>query len=117
MRVVDMKKNKLAIGLSLTILIAVGMGNVAYAKSASTSSSNTKSVVDPIQTNNTQYKGLKSPNSSRKEAAKRLKVDHQQEHQQKLQNWTNTHHGFTGRGQAGHGFGSHQIPVNQGGVK
>ncbi|MEI7995363.1 MAG: hypothetical protein WCH01_10725 [Methylococcaceae bacterium] len=112
-----MKKNKLAIELSLTILIAVGMGNVAYAKSASTSPSNTKSVVDPIQTNNTQYKGLKSPNSSRKEAAKRLKVDHQQEHQQKLQNWTNTHHGFTGRGKAGNSFGSHQIPVNQGGEK
>ena len=112
-----MKKNKLAIGLSLTILIALGMGNVAYAKSASTSSSNTKSVVDPIQTNNTQYKGLKSPNSSRKDAAKRLKVDYQQEHQQKLQNWANTHHGFTGQGQAGHGFGSQQIPANQGGVK
>ena len=112
-----MKKNNLAIGLSLTILIAAGIGNVAYAKSASNSTSNTKSVVDPIQTNNTQYKGLKSPHSSRKDAAKRLKVDYQQDHQQKLQNWANTHRGFTGQGQAGHGFSSHQVPVNQGGVK
>ena len=112
-----MKKNKLAIGLSLTILIALAMWNVAYAKSATTPPSNTKSVVDPIQTNNTQYKGLKSPHSSRKDAAKRLKVDYQQDHQQKLQNWANTHHGFTGQGQAGHGFSSQQIPANQGGVK
>ena len=112
-----MKKNNLAIGLSLTILIALGIGNVAYAKSASTSPSNTKSVVDPIQTNNTQYKGLKSPHSSRKDAAKRLKVGYQQKHQQKLQNWAKSHHGYTGQGQAGHGFGSNQIPVNQGGVK
>ena len=112
-----MKKNKLAIGLSLTILIALGMGNVAYAKSASISPSNTKSVVDPIQTNNTQYKGLKSPHSSRKDAAKRLKVSYQQDHQQKLQNWGKSHHGNTGQGQPGHGFVSHQIPVSQGGVE
>ena len=112
-----MKKNKLAIGLSLTILIASGMGNVAYAKIASAPPSNTQTIVDPIQTNNTQYKGLKSPHSSRKDAAKRLKVVYQLEHQQKLQNWGKTHHGHTGQGQAGHGFGGHQIPVNQGGVK
>ena len=112
-----MKKNKLAIGLSLTILIALGMWNVAYAKSASTSPSNTKSVVDPIQTNNTQYKGLKSPHSSRKDAAKRLKVGYQQEHQQKLQNWGKSQHGYTGHGQGGSSFVSHQIPVSQGAAK
>ena len=112
-----MKRNIVSIGLSLTILIALGMGNVAYSKTASTSSSNTKSVVDPIQTNNTQYKGLKSPHSSRKDAAKRLKVVYQLEHQQKLQNWGKSHHGHTVQGQAEHGFVNHQTPVNQGGVK
>jgi len=44
-------------------------------------------------------------------------VGYQQEHQQKLQNWVKSQHGFTGQGQAGHGFGNQQKPVNQGGVK
>ena len=112
-----MKKNKLALGLCLTILVALGVGNVAHAKSAADSPANPISAGDPVQTHNPQNKGLKSPHSARKQAAKRLRLGHQQKHQQKLQNWANAHHGYTGLGQAGNSFTSNQIPASHGGVK
>jgi hypothetical protein len=58
---------------------------------------------DRIKTQNPEYKGLKSPHSARKEAAKLLKVVHQQEQQQKLEDLENTH---SGQGQAGAGVGN-----------
>ena len=94
-----MKKNKLAMGLSLTILVALWGGGIAYAAGAP--SQNPAGVGDPIAAQNPHYKGLKTPHSSRKAAAKRLKVAHQKQHQQELKNWTKAHHGYTGHGQTG----------------
>ena len=95
-----MKKNKLAKGLSLTILIALCGGGVAQAVQGAPSQ-NPAGVGNPIALQNPHYKGLKSPHSSRKNAAKRLKVGYQQEHQQKLHNWVKSHQGKTRQGQAG----------------
>jgi hypothetical protein len=112
-----MKTNKLAMGLSLTILVALWGGGIAHAKGAATSPANPMSAGDPVQTQNPHNKGLKSPHSARKEAAKRLRPAYQQEHQQKLQNWAKAHHGYTGQGQAGHSLGSNQKPASNRGVK
>ena len=112
-----MKSNKLAIGLCLTILVALDGVNVVHAKGAATSPANPMSAGDPVQTHNPHNKGLKSPHSARKEAAKRLRPAYQQKHQQKLQNWAKAHQGYTGQGQAGHSFGSNQKPASNGGVK
>lgn len=112
-----MKRNKLAMGLSLAILFAFLGGSVALAKGGRTLSQNPTSNGDPVQSHNTHNKGLKSPHSARKQAAKRLRVLHQQKHQQKLQKWAKEHHGYTGQGQTGDGFSNSQLPANQGGVK
>jgi hypothetical protein len=109
-----MKMSKFVRGLCLTILVAFGGGNVALAKSPAASPTNPTSNGDPVQTHNKQNKGLKSPHSARKAAAKRLKVEHQQEHQQKLQNWAKAHHGYTGLGQAGNSHS--KIPSKNGGA-
>lgn len=94
-----MKKNKFVLGLSLTILVSLMGGGVAYAVKAT--SQKPAGVSDPIVGQNPHYKGIKSPHSSRKAAAKRLKVAHQKQHQQELQKWAKTHHGYTGHGQTG----------------
>jgi hypothetical protein len=112
-----MKRNKLAMGLSLTILVAFLGNGIALAKGGEGSSHNQTNQGDPIQTNNTYNKGLKSPHSARKQAGKRLRLIHQQAHQQKLQKWAKAHHGYTGHGQAGDSFGNNQAPVNHGGAK
>ena len=100
MRVANMKKNKLAMGLSLTILVALYGGGVAQAVQGN-HSQNPAGVSDPIASQNLHNKGIKSPHSSRKTAAKRLKVAHQQQHQQELQKRAMAHHGYTGHGKAG----------------
>jgi hypothetical protein len=109
-----MKINKFVRGLCLAILVALGGGNVALAKGAAASPTNPTGNGDPVQTHNTHNKGLKSPHSARKKAAKRLKVVHQQEHQQKLHDWAKAHHGFTGLGQAGNSHS--KKPSKNGGV-
>lgn len=93
-----MKQNKLAMGLSLAILFALLGGGVALAKGGKTPSQTTANNGDPVQSHNQHNKGLKSPHSARKQAAKRLKVVHQQEHQQKLHDWAKAHkkHGQVG---------------------
>jgi hypothetical protein len=102
-----MKNRNISIGLCLTILVAFGAGNALAATSPD----------NPGHAKNPQNKGLKTPHSSRKEAAKRLKPVYQQEHQQKLQDWANAHHGYTGQGQAGQSAGSNQKSVSNRGVK
>jgi hypothetical protein len=92
-----MKQNKLAKGVSLAILFAFLVGGVALAKSVN-SAQNPTNNGDPVQSHNASNKGLKSPHSARKQAAKRLKVIHQKEHQQKLHGWAKAH---KGQGQAG----------------
>ena len=64
-----MKKNKLARGLCLTILVAFCGGGVAHA--AGTSSQNPMSNGDPIQSHNSRHK---TPHADRKAAAARLRV-------------------------------------------
>lgn len=98
--------------LSLLLAIAVIWGSeMAYAKKPQPSDTGTVSVVQ--NHNNKQ----KSQHSARKQAAKRLKAEHQQEHQRKLHDWANSHHGYTGQGQIGDGSVSHQQPINNGGAK
>ena len=92
-----MKQNKIAKGLLLTILVALCGGVVAQSVQGAPSQ-NPTGVSEPIVGQNPHYKGLKSPHSSRKAAAKRLKVAHQQQHQQELQKQAMTHHGYTGHG-------------------
>jgi hypothetical protein len=92
-----MKRNKLAMGLSLAILFAFLGGGVALAKGGN-ATQNPANNGDPVQSHNQHNKGLKSPHSARKQAAKRLKVIHQKEHQQKLHGWAKAH---KGQGQAG----------------
>jgi hypothetical protein len=101
-RVNVMIKNKLVMGLSLTLLVAVGSGGLVQAKNAG-GAHNVDG--DRIETQNSQYKGLKSPHSSRKEAANRLKVHHQQRREQEAQGReqeahgsTNSHHGHDENG-------------------
>jgi hypothetical protein len=91
-----MKKNKLTLGLSLTILVAFLGGGIAHATAGP--SNKAANIVDPIQS---QHKRLQTRHSARKEAAKRLKVVHQQQHQHELQNWAKAHQGYTGHGKAG----------------
>ena len=93
-------KNKLAKGLSLTILVAICGSGIAQAVQGN-HSQNPAGVSDPIASQNPHYKGIKSPHSSRKDAAKRLKVGYRQEHQKRLHDWAKTQHGYTGLGQAG----------------
>jgi hypothetical protein len=107
MRVGNMKKNKLAMGLSLTILVAFCGGGIAHAVGAA--SQHPMSKVDTVQTKNSRQK---TPHSGRKEAAKRLKQTHlQQQHQ----------HGGAkakqGQSQAVASVGNNQTPASQGGVK
>jgi hypothetical protein len=113
----SMKQKKLAMGLSLAILFAFLGGGVALAKGSVTQSQNPTSNGDPVESHNTNNKGLKSPHSARKQAAKRLKLVHQQEHQQKLQNWAKEHQGYIGHGQAGDGLSNNQTPARHGGGK
>jgi hypothetical protein len=94
-----MSRSKLVKGLCLTILVGLAGGGLAHAKGASTESQ--MKIGDPMPSKNSNFKGIKSPHSSRKEAAKRLKVIHQQKHQQKLHEWAKTHQGHNGHNNAG----------------
>ncbi|NOT83529.1 MAG: hypothetical protein HOP02_01850 [Methylococcaceae bacterium] len=66
-----MQKNKLVIGLSLTILVGLWGGGLAYAESASSSSQNSKNNVDTVKTQN---KRQNAQQSARKLAAAHLKA-------------------------------------------
>jgi hypothetical protein len=110
-----MKRNKLAMGLSLTILVAFLGNGIVLAKGGVGSTHSQANQGDPVQTHNVQNKGLKSPHSARKQAGKRLKLVYQQKHQQKLQKWAKSHHGYTGQGQVGDGFNNNQAPASNGG--
>lgn len=87
-------KSVISIGLILPILVALVAGNVSYAAAPAPA----KSVAnrEPVQSNNPHYKGLKTPHSSRKDAAKRLKSVHQMERQQKFQASAMAHNGQKG---------------------
>ena len=106
-----MKKNKLAKGLSLTILIALCGGGVVQAVQGAPSK-NPAGVGDPIASQNPHYKGIKAPHSSRKEAARRLKRTHLQQEQLK--------HGRVkakqAQSQSGSSVATNQTPASQGGV-
>jgi hypothetical protein len=78
MRAVNMKKNKLAMGLSLTILVALYGGGVAQAVPGG----------DQIPSHNQRQK---MQLSVRKEAAKRLKKLHGQAREQHLQHEIENH--------------------------
>jgi len=104
-------------GLSMTILLTVLTGGVALAKSGGASSQNTIKNDSPALSHNPSNKGLKSPHSARKQAAKRLRQAHQKDHQQKLQRWVSAHHGYTGLGEAGDGFSNTLNPAQNGGAK
>lgn len=101
------KRMSLAMGLSMTILVAYLGVDPALAGVVSNSP---VSKGDPILTNNKHNKGLKSPHSARKLAAKHLRLGFQQKQQKKLQNWAKAHHGYTGKGQVG------LLPVSNGGA-
>ena len=88
-----MKKNKLAMGLSLTFLIAFWGGSLALAKGVS--SHTPMSDGNPIKTQNHRQK---MPNSARKAAAARLRPVYQQKHQRHLNDIAHAHHGYTGHG-------------------
>jgi Flp pilus assembly protein TadB len=98
-----MIKQNFAKGLSLTVLLAFGGGALAVAaphkKSRDAQIQSHKG--DRIETQNPSYKGLKSPHSARKDAAKRLKVVHQQERQRKMKEHVKGQHGYTGKGRDG----------------
>jgi hypothetical protein len=93
-------KTIISTGLALSILIALVAGNVSYAAPAPTPA-NSVSQGDPVQTKNTHKKSLKSPHSSRKAAAKRLKPLFQQEHKQQMEEWTLAHRGQGKQGRNG----------------
>jgi len=106
-----MKKINVAMGLSLTILVALYGGGVAQAVQGN-HSQNPAGVSDPIASQNPNYKGIKSPHSSRKEAAKRLKMAHLLQERLK-------HGGVKAKqvqNQTGASVGTNQTPANQGGV-
>lgn len=84
-------KKIVSTGLALSVLIALVAGNVSYAAAAAPAQSMANR--EPVQTRNTHKKALKSPHTSRKEAAKRLRVVYQQGHQKQLKDWVNTHQG------------------------
>ncbi|MFI3221202.1 MAG: hypothetical protein QX189_19120, partial [Methylococcales bacterium] len=71
-----------SIGLSLTILVVLGAGNVVYAANSPANPTIQMRDGDPIDSHNPQNKGLKTPHSTRKEAAKRLKQEHQEQEQE-----------------------------------
>jgi hypothetical protein len=104
-----MKNKRLAFGLSLMILIAFSGNGLVMAKGGAATQP-ARNNIDPVESQNTNDKGLKSPQSARKQAAKRLKQDYQQEQEQELQNWVKKHHGYTGQGQAGIGLDSNLKP-------
>lgn len=93
-----MKKMITAVGLLLAILFAFLGSGTALAVGNPQAKANNR---EPVQNPTILQKGLKSPHSSRKQAALRLKVAHQQKHQQRIQNWANKHRGYTGKGQTG----------------
>ncbi len=102
-----MKNRNISIGLGLTILVALVAGNVSYAATPAAASQE-----NPGHAKNPQNKGLKTPHSTRKEAAQRLKQGHLQQQQQQHQ------HGGRAKAQKGQGqAGNNQAPANQGGVK
>jgi hypothetical protein len=103
-----MKKNKLAMGLSLTILVAIWGGGIAHAAGAP--SQNPTGNIDPIQTKNYRQN---MPLSSRKAAAKRLKLVHLQ--QQQHQNGGAK--AKQAQSQAGASVATNQTPTSQGGGK
>jgi hypothetical protein len=111
-RVNRMNKNKLVMGLSTIVLVASLGGGLAYAKGGASLHSVTDG--DTVKTQNARQK---TPHSARKEAAKRLKVDHQQQHQQKLNEEAKAHYGYTGHGQAGDSHKSNQISSGNRGEK
>ena len=75
MRVIDMKKN-FVLGLSLTILSALGGGSMEYAIGAPASANN-----PPPQSQNRRHR---TPHSQRRDAAVRLKHSSQVAHDQEL---------------------------------
>ena len=95
-----MKKNKIVKGLSLISLVVFCGAGIAEPLQ-STASLNSEVAGDPIASQNPHYKGLKSGHSSRKEAAKRLKVNHQLQRQQEAENSVATHQGQTPSTQGG----------------
>ncbi|MBK8814895.1 MAG: hypothetical protein IPN42_05020 [Methylococcaceae bacterium] len=103
-------------GLSMSALLTVLGGNVALAKGGNSTQNPTHNG-DPVQSHNKSNKGLKTPHSARKQAAKRLQAHHQKEHQQKLQKWAESHHGYSGLGEAGDSFNNNPKPAQKGGAK
>ncbi len=83
-----MKKNKLVMGLSLIVLVASVDGGLAHANSATPHHVITDG--DTVKTLNSRQK---TPHSARKEAAKRLKVEHQQEEQKHKNDGANAYQG------------------------
>jgi hypothetical protein len=99
-------KTIISIGLVLPILVALVAGNVSYVATPAAASQE-----NPGHAKNPQNKGLKTPHSTRKEAAKRLKQGHLQQEQRHQ-------HGGGDKAQKGQGqAGNNQAPANQGGVK
>lgn len=76
-----MKKHKLAMGLSLTILVAFSGSGAVHAKGAANPSKPATASVDPIQSQN---KRALMPHSDRKAAATHLKVAHQNERAEEM---------------------------------
>ena len=66
-----MKRNKLAMGLSLTVLVGLLGGGLAHAVSATSPAQNSKHVVDPVKTQNHRQN---MQHSARKLAAAHLKT-------------------------------------------
>jgi hypothetical protein len=99
-RILRQKRTARVTGVLLAFLVALcGVGLAqAKAKAVKGATQASTNVGDPVQSHNKSNKGLKSPHSARKQAAKRLKVIHQKEHQQKLHGWAKAH---KGQGQAG----------------
>ena len=97
-----MKKNKLVMGLSTIVLVASLGGGLAFAKSGAPQQSITDG--DTVMTQNDRQK---TPHSAKKEAAKRLKVEHQQEVQQHKNDGANAHQGQNG---SEHGLENNKTP-------
>jgi len=103
------KKNTIWAFLTiLVVLCGVGVAQAGQGDPVKTS----PAVSDSMALKNEHYKGLPSPHSTRKEAAKRLKVAHLQEEHHKHYG-VNANPGQNGKGTHVH---THQKPVNQGGV-
>lgn len=78
-----MKKNKLAMGMSLTILIALLGGGLAHAKSTGRLNHTPMNDGDPGVSRNQRHK---TPNSNRQAAALRLKAEYQHTKAQEIAN-------------------------------